>query len=110
MDHAYRWDEDSAQRGYRRDPPHAGRREDELKWDVLAPALPPQIPEGARLFPQSSADASMRDRNKHARSEEWDAVFFRIEKHELAAFASEFRLQRAARFVEPRMNHATVEA
>ena len=39
----------------------------------------------------------MRDRNKHARSEEWDAVLFRISKHELAAFASQFRLQRAWR-------------
>src|SRR5262245_56908409 len=66
IDYTNRWNEDPAQGLNRRDFTHACACHDESEREVLPPALSPKIQQRACLFPQSGADASSGNGDKHS--------------------------------------------
>src|SRR5262249_5362014 len=109
IDHADRGDKNAAQRLNWGKLPHRSRCQNEAECDVLSPPLPPEVPKGIRLPPQSVPKASMRNCYEHAGFEQFDFAVLGILRHHAAAFSCQFRFQGSGNLVKPGMDDAAVE-
>src|SRR2546425_708467 len=109
IDDANRWDENATKRVNGSNAPDAAGCHYKFKWNGLPPALTPKSPERIRFAPQTCANAAVRNRNKHARSQQFDAALPGISDHQLAAFVGKPGFERAGNFVESGMDDSTVE-
>src|SRR5207302_10634269 len=110
IDDANRWDENATERMNGSNASNAAECHHKFKWNGLPPALTPKVPERIRFAPQTCANAPVRNRNEHARSQKLDAALFRISDHQLTAFVSKPGFERAGDFVESGMDDPAVEA
>ena len=109
IDDTNRRNEDTADRLNRRNMPDSTARQHKPKWNVLLPALRPQLPQSTGFAPQAGTDAAVRNCNQHARFEQVDAPLLGVANDQATSFACQPGLECARNFMESRVDDAAVE-